>query len=123
MPPCHGSQRTIIDKRRDGVKFRGGGSALFTRIHHRETPLNLLAGRVDAGPVWLTEALYQVQLGVPLDVVRLPEQQARRGVAAVAVLERSSPHPDAAQAFVDFMRGPQGQGVLARYGFEGPGEG
>jgi len=97
------------------------GSALWTRIHHRETPLNLLAGRVDAGPVWLTEALYQVRLGMPLDLVHLPERQGRRGRYGAAVLAGSSPHPEAAQAFVDFLRGPQGQDVLADYGFEGPG--
>ena len=28
------------------------GTTFITRIHHRETPMRILAGQSDAGPVW-----------------------------------------------------------------------
>ncbi len=96
------------------------GQARFTRIHHRETPLLLLAGEVDAGPVWVTEGLYQERLGQPLETVSLPRAQNRRGHYAVAVAERTSNHPDAAWAFVEFMRSPVARAVYASYGFGRP---
>lgn len=95
------------------------GLARFTRIHHRETPLQLIAGAADAGPVWLTEGLYQRRLGMPLDVVRLPADQNRRGHYGVAVVERTTQHPEAAQAFADFLLGPAAQAIYADYYFEG----
>lgn len=99
---------------------RERGAVLFTRIHHRETPLHLLSGQVDAGPIWLTEALHQAGLGAPVEVVRLPAEQNRRGRYGAAVLERLSRHPEPATAFVSFLRGPAAQAVLADYGFEAP---
>ena len=99
---------------------RGQGTVLFTRIHHRETPLHLREGRVDAGPVWLTEARYQERLDVPLETVHLAPRENRRGRYAAAVLERTGAHPEAARTFVDFLCGAQGQAILAGYGFEGP---
>lgn len=103
-----------------GGRKREQGAALFTRIHHRETPLYLQEGHVDAGPVWLTEALHQVRVGAPLETVRLPAEQNRRGRYGAAVLERTSVHASAAQAFVDFLCEPRAQAILADYGFEGP---
>jgi molybdate transport system substrate-binding protein len=98
------------------------GAAMFTQVHHRETPLQLLAGAMDAGPVWLTEALYQRRLGMPLEAVRLPEEQNRRGRYGVAIVTRTTTHPEAADAFVSFLRGPAAQAVYADYGFEGAGD-
>ena len=101
---------------------RERGTAILTQIHHRQTPLLLLAGRVDAGPVWLTESLYQERSGAPLATVRLPEDQNRRSRYGVALLERC-PHPEAARAFVDFLRGPVARETYHAYGFEAPAEG
>jgi len=100
----------------EGKRQRGLTS--YTQIHHRETPLWLLANRADAGPVWLTEALYQQRIRVPLDVIRLPAEQNREGRYAAAVAVRTCRHPEAAQAFVGFLLGPEAGAVLADYGFE-----
>lgn len=97
------------------------GLTLFTQIHHRETPLQLLAGARDVGPVWLTEALYQRRIGMPLEAVRLPADQNRRGRYGVAVVTRTTTHPEAAEAFATFMLGPAAQAVYADYGFEAGG--
>ncbi len=100
------------------VEKRARGEAIFTQIHHRETPHYLLMGRAEAGPVWLSEGLHQERLGIALDTVRLPAEQNRRGRYGVAVVERTSPHPEAAEAFVAFLRGSRGRAVYAEYGFE-----
>lgn len=94
------------------------GTTVLTRIHHRETPLYLLEGRADAGPVWLSEALYQHRIH-PLDVVRIPPAQnvhAQYDAARVA----GAPHAAAAQAFVQFMQSPQARAILESYGFGPP---
>lgn len=96
-----------------------GGNRL-TEIHHRQTPLWLLAGEADAGPVWVTEALYQARLGAALEAVPLPEGEGGRGRFALGVVERTCRHPEAARAFVEFVRGPVGRAVYGRYGFEPP---
>lgn len=102
------------------ARKREEGATLFTSIHHRQTPLYLQENRVDAGPVWLTEALHQARLGTGLETVRLGAEQNRRGRYGAAVLERTAAHPQAARAFVDFLCGSRAQAILADYGFEGP---
>jgi ABC-type molybdate transport system substrate-binding protein len=94
------------------------GSTILTRIHHRETPLYLLEGRADAGPVWLSEALYQHRLH-RLDFVRIPRAQ---NVYAdyEAALATGAPHAAAAHAFVMFMHSPQARAILTSYGFGAP---
>lgn len=42
------------------------GSTVITQIHHRQTPLWIMKGLVDAGPVWHTEALFQKMIGNPI---------------------------------------------------------
>ncbi|HKU66528.1 MAG TPA: substrate-binding domain-containing protein [Candidatus Baltobacteraceae bacterium] len=94
------------------------GTTILTRIHHRETPLYLLGGRADAGPVWLTEALYQHRVH-RLDFVRIPPE---KNVYAQyeAALVNHAPHAAAAQAFVTFMQSPQARTILRSYGFGPP---
>lgn len=94
------------------------GTTMLTRIHHRETPLYLLEGRADAGPVWRTEALYQQRIR-SLQMIAIPAQENvyARYEAAVA---SSAPHAAAAQAFVTFMQSTQARAILASYGFAPP---
>lgn len=94
------------------------GTTILTRIHHRETPMYLLDGRADAGPVWLSEALYQQRLH-RLGVVRIP---ARQNVYAQyeAAVATGAPHAAAAQEFITFMQSPQARAIFESYGFGGP---
>lgn len=94
------------------------GTTILTHIHHRETPLYLLEGRADAGPVWLSEALYQHRIA-RLDFVRIPDREnvyARYEAAAV----NGALHARAAQAFVAFLRSPQARAIFEAYGFGPP---
>jgi molybdate transport system substrate-binding protein len=95
-----------------------GGSTLLTRIHHRETPLYLEEGRADAGPVWLTEALYQHKVR-GLRIVRIPRAQNVYAHYDAAVA-RSARHAAAAREFVAFIQSPQARAILTAYGFGPP---
>jgi ABC-type molybdate transport system substrate-binding protein len=95
------------------------GTTLLTRIHHRQTPLFVLEGRADAGPVWISEALYQERIGAPIGMVAIPPAQNDTAAYEAAVL-RNAPHRRAAQAFLDFLKSPQAQAIYKSYGFGTP---
>jgi ABC-type molybdate transport system substrate-binding protein len=94
------------------------GMTLLTHIHHRETPQYLLQGRADAGPVWLTEALYQHRTNA-LDYVRIPPAR-NVYVEYDAASITGAPHAAAARAFVSFMQSSQARAILKSYGFGPP---
>jgi ABC-type molybdate transport system substrate-binding protein len=98
------------------------GQTLLTRIHHRQTPLYLMQGRVDAGVTWKSEALFQEQIGHPLGHVDIPAAENVTAVYAAAVV-RGAAHPRAARAWIAFLRSPAALRIFARYGFKpiGPG--
>ncbi|MBI5025984.1 MAG: substrate-binding domain-containing protein [Nitrospirae bacterium] len=93
------------------------GETFLTRIHHRQTLLLLMDGKADAGPVWISEALYQKRIGSPLGYVTIPEAQNQSGTYFIAIVEKTVQHKVAAEAFLDFMKGRQAQDIYAGYGF------
>ncbi len=93
------------------------GETFLTHIHHRQTLLLLMDGTADAGPVWISEALYQKRIGSPLDYVPIPEGQNQSGTYFIAIVEKTVQHRVAAEAFLDFMRSRQAQDIYAGYGF------
>lgn len=95
------------------------GTTILTHIHHRETALNILNGKADAGPVWLSEALYQKRIGNPIDSVAIPAAQNATAIYVDAVV-RDAPHPAAARAFVDFVSSPEAAAIYRTYGFTPP---
>jgi ABC-type molybdate transport system substrate-binding protein len=95
------------------------GTTVLTRIHHRETPLHILAGTADAGPVWISEARYQQRIGNPIDTVPIPANQNVTAVFAGAVV-RSTRHPQAAREFTTFLASPRAAAILRSYGFAPP---
>lgn len=101
------------------VSKHGAGTTVFTSIHHRETPLWLLSDRVDVGPVWLSEALYQERIGSGLQAVRIPAAENAVGSYEGAVV-KAAPHRNAAKAFVAFLAGPVAQRIYRSYGFAAP---
>jgi ABC-type molybdate transport system substrate-binding protein len=105
-----------------GRKVRDG-EAVLTRIHHRQTPLFLMRGLVDAGVTWKSEALFQEEIGNPIGHVDIPEVQNTRAEYSAAMV-KDAPHPEAARAWLDFIAGePAFAGVFARYGFRRYGAG
>lgn len=93
------------------------GETRWTSIHHRESALWLAAGEVDVCPLWSTEARYHcVVRGANMDTVPIPPEHNVVGQYGAAKV-RGCAHPEAAEAFLDFLRGPGGQAVYERYGF------
>jgi molybdate transport system substrate-binding protein len=92
------------------------GETFLTEIHHRQTPLRIMQGLSDGGPVWITEVLFQQQIGNPLALVEIPPAYNHIAVYTAARL-KNSPHPEAAGTFLDFLTGPEGQEVYLKYGF------
>ena len=92
------------------------GSTFLTDIHHRQTPMRIMAGQSDAGPVWRTEALFQQRIGNPVEIVEIPPEHNQTG-AYVAGRFKSASHPRAADDFLDFLTGPAGQKIYRDYGF------
>jgi ABC-type molybdate transport system substrate-binding protein len=120
-----------IARQIEGALRRAGGEALvhqvmqakvregttrLTEIHHRQTPMRLLAGQVDAGVVWRSEALFQQRIGNPVEMVPIPAEENATAIYAAAVL-KSAPHRPAAEAWVAFLRTSKAQWIYRDFGF------
>jgi molybdate transport system substrate-binding protein len=97
------------------TKVRDGTTRL-TRIHHRQTPLWLMQCRAQAGVTWTSEAIFQEQVGHPIEHVDIPEAQNTSGVYAGALV-RHAPHAPAGRAWLDFLHSPEALATFERYGF------
>jgi spermidine/putrescine-binding protein len=84
------------------------GETVLTRIHHRQTPLLLMRGLVDAGVTWKSEALFQEEIGNPISHVDIPEAQNTRAEYS-GTMVKDAPHPEAARAWLDFIAGETGR--------------
>ena len=93
------------------------GSTILTHIHHRQTPLFLIQGIVDAGVTWQSEALFQEQVGHPITHVDIPADQNTTAIYAGAEV-RDAPHPEAAKAWLEFIKSPDALDIFERYGFK-----
>jgi molybdate transport system substrate-binding protein len=93
------------------------GSAILTQIHHRQTPLFLMQGRVQAGVTWQSEAMFQEQIGHPISHVEIPADQNSTAIYAGAEV-RGAAHPEAAKQWLEFIRSPEALHIFERYGFK-----
>ncbi|MDF7674129.1 substrate-binding domain-containing protein [Acetobacteraceae bacterium ESL0709] len=93
------------------------GTTILTRIHHRQTPLWLMQGKVQAGVTWQSEALFQEKAGHPIASIAIPDNQNATAIYAGALV-KDAPHPEAAQRWLDFIRSPEGLAIFAEYGFK-----
>ena len=93
------------------------GSALLTHIHHRQTPLFLMQGLVQAGVTWQSEALFQEQAGHPIAHVDIPAAENSTAVYGGAVVKRAA-HPEAAKAWLAFITSPTALKIFEGYGFK-----
>jgi len=93
------------------------GTTILTKIHHRETPMNIMDGNCDAGPVWRSEALYHEKIGHPVKMIAIPPSQ-NVTAAYVAGILKKAPHPIAAKRFRDFLASKRAKEIYSFYGFE-----
>jgi molybdate transport system substrate-binding protein len=104
-------ERTVYDAK---VK---DGSTILTHIHHRQTPLFLMQGVADAGVTWQSEAMFQQQAGHPIGQVAIPNSDNAPAIYAGAEV-KGAVHPEAAKAWLDFIRSPDALHIFERYGFK-----
>jgi ABC-type molybdate transport system substrate-binding protein len=93
------------------------GETLMTHIHHRQSPLDLMLGRADAGVTWQSEAIFQEEAGNPIGHVAIPDDQNATAIYAAVAL-KAAPHRKAAQMWVDYLRSPQALAIFEHYGFK-----
>ncbi|MGH9433086.1 MAG: molybdate ABC transporter substrate-binding protein, partial [Terriglobia bacterium] len=105
-------ERVMVEKVKDG-------STYLTHIHHRQTPMRIMAGESDAGVTWASEVLFQEKIGNPIVGVRIPANQNTVAQYDAGVL-KNAPHPEAAQAWIAYLTTPEARAVYREYGFGGP---
>ncbi len=93
------------------------GTTTLTHIHHRQTPLFLMQGYVDAGVTWKSEALFQEQAGHQISHVDVPDEDNMTAIYAGALVKNAA-HGDAAEAWLEFIHSPEALSIFGRYGFK-----
>lgn len=100
---------------------RAEGTTVFTIVHHRETPLRILKGTVDAGPVWATEVVHAVNQGLKVEAVEPGEALDQRDRVNYYITSlKKGANPESAGKFMDFIKSPAGQEIYRKYGFVVP---
>lgn len=93
------------------------GTTELTHIHHRQTPLWIMQGRVDAGVTWQSEAVFQEQIGHPIGHVAIPPSQNTTAIYAAAIV-KNTVHAEAARRWLNFIRSEQSLAIFERFGFK-----
>lgn len=93
------------------------GTTILTHVHHRQTPLFLMQGLGDAGVTWTSEAIFQEQVGHFIGHVAIPAADNTVAIYAGAVVKGAA-HPQAGQAWLDFIHSPEALAIFAKYGFK-----
>jgi molybdate transport system substrate-binding protein len=93
------------------------GSAVLTQIHHRQTPLFLMQGVIDAGVTWQSEAVFQEQAGHPISHVDIPTEVNATAVYGAAIV-KGAEHRAGAEAWLSFIASPKAIAIFESYGFK-----
>lgn len=93
------------------------GGVVLTQIHHRQTPMRILAKQSDAGVTWTSEVLFQQKLGNPIEGIEIPAELNTPATYAAGVL-KGSPHPEAARAWIHYLQSDEAQAAYREFGFK-----
>jgi len=97
---------------------RTAGTTVFTRVHHRETPVSIASGNVDVGPVWATEILHARVSGLKIDGVEPGQKLDQRDSVNYYIARlHDAPNPENAEKFIRFITSPAAQEIYRGYGF------
>ncbi len=103
---------------------RAEGTTILTIVHHRETPLRLMKGTADVGPVWATEAVHAEREGLGLEAVEVGERlDQRHRVNYYIARLRNAPNPENAEKFLSFVLSGEARRIYESYGFVPPSPG
>lgn len=92
------------------------GETVLTEIHHRQTPMRIMNGAVDAGVTWASEVRFQESIGNPIEGVVIPDAENTTAVYAAGMVAQA-PHPVAAQQWLVFLQSAEAQAIYHQYGF------
>ena len=96
------------------------GNTFLTHIHHRQTPIDIMEHKCDAGVVWYTEAYFHDKIAHhPISIVNVAKKD-NKIIGYTAALMKSAPHKAAARDFMKFLMSKQGQEIYRYYGFMKP---
>lgn len=98
---------------------RKTGETVLTRIHHRQTAYRILRRQSDAGVTWISEILFQKKIRHAIGLVRIPKRVNSRALY-VAGMVRDAPHPQAAKAWLAFLRTHRAAVIYRKFGFGSP---
>jgi hypothetical protein len=96
-----------------------------TRVHHVETPERVRADESWTGPLWITEVTYAQNSGNPVAVEGVdiaaadPDEVVNPPVSYSLALLSTAKHKRLGNAFIDWIRSPDGQRVYTDGGFIG----
>ncbi len=104
-------RRILEDKRAEGT-------TVFTIVHHRETPLRLTKGTVDAGPVWATEVFNAQKEGLAIEAIEPGRELDQRDKVNYYITRlKKSGNSGNAKKFLSFIRSAKAQEIYRSYGF------
>lgn len=94
------------------------GTTVLTVVHHRETPLRIKKGTVDAGPVWATEVVNALKDGLEVEAVEPGEELDQRDKVNYYIARiKNGSNPQNADKFLEFIKSPPAQEIYKKYGF------
>jgi molybdate transport system substrate-binding protein len=97
---------------------RAEGTTILTVVHHRETPLRIIEGAVDVGPVWATEVIHARQSDLSVDMVEPGEDLDQRDRINYYICRlKDAAHPENAVKFLDFIKSARAQWIYEAHGF------
>jgi len=92
------------------------GDTRLTEIHHRQTPMRILSGQLDAGVTWSSEVRFQESIHNPIEGVAIPAEQNTTAIYAAGKV-RNAPHPENAALWLEFLKSDEAQAIYHEYGF------
>jgi len=96
------------------------GTTFLTHIHHRQTPVDIMQHKCDAGVVWYSEAYFHSKITHhPISMITIPPAD-NEVVSYTAALMRNAIHKEAAKEFMNFLLSRKGQEIYHQYGFMTP---
>lgn len=107
--PCGAAARTALDVAGVDAEpdtLEQDVKAVLTKVR---------LGEVDAGLVYQTDV---AAAGDAVEGISFPEAAEVVNDYKIAILDRAGNHPGAARAFVDLVTTPEGQNILADFGFD-----
>jgi ABC-type molybdate transport system substrate-binding protein len=97
---------------------RAEGTTILTVVHHRETPLRIIKGTVDVGPVWATEVVNALKDGLKVSTIEPGKELDRHDKVNYFITKlEKAPNPENADKFLNFIKSAQAQGIYKSYGF------